>query len=581
LPPRRSSSQSSSLTGPPSTPLFIFDDTAAVLRNATIKKFWSLGALNPPADGGTTTGRPLVNLSFALNHAVSGENPWSYHALNLALHVACALVLIGLLRRTVGRVCDPPSPTPRVRGQVKDLPYFLAFLVALLWSLHPLLTETVACTAQRTESLCALFYLLTLFAFARAVGASLDCARPVARPLSHVFWFSLSVLSCLAGMASKEVMVSAPLAVLLYDRTFVAGTFAGGLRSRRGYYATLAATWLLLAWLVLRNDGARGVAAGFGLGVSPWHYLLTQADALALYQRLTFWPHPLILDYGTPLARSLADVWWQSLLIVALLAATLAAIFTRRLRPFGFLAALFFLLLAPSSSFVPLITQTIAEHRMYLPLAAVLVVAALALHRLTGRRALPALASLALVGAGLTFARAQLYRTPAALWQHDVATRTHARSITALGVALLHAGRPAEALPHFDRELALDPAHLVASRNRALSLLHLGRAAEAATILAALPAREEREADEFFALGNAFAREQKFAQAAAAYARTVALAPDRLAARANLGNTLLLSGRPAEAIAQCEEVLRRQPGDARAQENVQLAREALRQTSNR
>ena len=67
-------------------------------------------------------------------------------------------------------------------------------------------------------------------------------------------------------MASKEVMVSAPLMVLLYDRAFLAGSFREALRRRRGVYLALAATWLLLGWLVIAA-GNRGGTAGFGEGV--------------------------------------------------------------------------------------------------------------------------------------------------------------------------------------------------------------------------------------------------------------------------------------------------------------------------
>jgi Flp pilus assembly protein TadD len=559
---------------------FLFDDAGAVVNNPTIRDLWSLAAFNPPADGSTTTGRPLVNFSFALNYALSGDRVWSYHATNLALHALAALTLFGLVRRT-------PVPSPLERGarqgEVCLSATLLAFTIALLWSLHPLQTETVVCTAQRTESLCALFYLVTLYAFVRGVDQKREIRQqvsgsghpsPVSCFLSPGSWLVLSIASCLAGMASKEVMVTAPLLVLLYDRTFVAGTFAAALRARRAYYAALAGTWLLLAWLLLRGGGARGVAAGFGLGVSPWHYLLTQCDALVLYLRLTFWPYPLALDYGPALVGSLAEVWWQALIVLALLGLTIWALF-RRPRS-GFLGAGFFILLAPSSSFVPLVTQTIAEHRMYLPLAALLVALALAAHRWLGPRATLVPFVLSVPFLALTFARNRDYSSTLAIWQDNVAHRPHARALTALGVALLHAGRAAESLPHFERALALDPSHLSAQRNRALALLQLGRAAEAAVILTALPGREPGEAAEFFALGNAFAREQKFAEAAAAFSRTVALEPAHFAARANLGNCLFATGRPREAIAHYEEVLRLRPDDARTRENLQLARASLR-----
>jgi Flp pilus assembly protein TadD len=542
---------------------FLFDDNAAILHNPTIRHLGSLASFSPPTDGGTTTGRPLVNFTFALNYAISGENPWSYHALNIAIHALAALSLFGLVRRTTGTAPAKSSPVGGPAAGANPDPFF-ALAVSLLWALHPLLTESVSCAAQRTESLCGLFYLGTLYSFARG----LDSSR----------WLAVSVAACALGMATKEVMVTAPVLVLLYDRTFAAGSFSAAFRQRTHYYTMLAATWTILAVLLARAGGTRGAAAGFGLGVSPWQYLLTQCDALVIYLRLALFPFPLVLDYGTAVANSLADVWWQAGVIVTLLAATGVALCSQRgtARVAGFLGAWFFLILAPSSSIVPLVTQTIAEHRMYLPVAALLIGLGLAARQLFASRATTVLAVLVLLAGGATFARNRVYASEVAVWQDNVAHRPHARALTALGVALLHAGRPAEALPHFARAIALDPSHLSAESNRALALLQLGRANEASTILSALPAREPGEAEEFFALGNAFVREQKFAEAGAAYARTVKLAPDHAAAHANLGNVLLLQERPREAIVHYEAVLRLRPDDARARENLQIAREALR-----
>jgi Flp pilus assembly protein TadD len=546
---------------------FFFDDAGAILANPTIRSLNSIAVLNPPADGSTTTGRPLVNFSFAINYAISGDHVWSYHALNLAIHAAAALTLLGLLRRTLLSPLLKLQFSPATREAV-------ALATASLWALHPLQTETVVCTAQRTESLCALFYLVTLYAFARATSAAGAGQGTLGwSALTSTRWLALSVLSCLLGMATKEVMVTAPLLVLLYDRTFVAGTFAAAWRARRHYYLALAAPWLLLAALVSQNSGARGVAAGFGLGITPWHYLLRQSEALVLYLRLSFWPHPLVLDYGTAVPASLAEVWPESLFVLALLAATAWALMRRPV--LGFVGAWFFLILAPSSSFVPLVTQTVAEHRMYLPLAALVAAAVFSLVRFAGPRALWLAAALAPVLAFATAVRNRDYRDAITLWTATVAhAPAHARAFTSLGAALVAANRPAAALPPLDRAIALDPTDHSARRNRALALLALGRADEAAVIFAALPAREPGEAAEYFALGNAFAREGKFPEAAAAYTRTVTLDPAHLAARANLGNALLAAGRPVAAIAAYEVALRLRPGDARLLENLALAREA-------
>src|SRR4029077_15512000 len=123
------------------------------------------------------------------------------------------LTLFGLVQRTLLR----PALHPRFGADA--LP--LALAVALLWTVHPLQTESVTYIVQRAESLMGLFYLLTLYCFVR----SLDSPAPNR-------WQALCFAACLTGMATKEVMVSAPLLVLLYDRTFAAGSFRAAWQQR-------------------------------------------------------------------------------------------------------------------------------------------------------------------------------------------------------------------------------------------------------------------------------------------------------------------------------------------------------------
>ncbi len=147
---------SNSFAGP-----FVFDDIPSIVKNPTIRQLWPLWpTLCPPRDGETVTGRPLLNLSLAINYAVSGQRVWSYHAANLGIHVFAALLLFGILRRSF------LLPTMRDRWGTAALP--LALVVALLWAIHPLQTESVTYIVQRAESLVGLFYFLTLYCFVRA-----------------------------------------------------------------------------------------------------------------------------------------------------------------------------------------------------------------------------------------------------------------------------------------------------------------------------------------------------------------------------------------------------------------------------
>lgn len=186
---------------------FVFDDLPSISENASIRALWPPWApLAPPSHGTTVGGRPLANVTLALNYALSGTDPWSYHAVNVLIHILASLALFGLIRRTLG--------LPLLGGRFARDATPLACAAALVWCLHPLQTEAVTYIIQRVESLMVLFYLLTLYLFVRSVEEP-EKAR----------WRVGMVGACLLGMATKEVMATAPCLVLLYDRTFLAGSF--------------------------------------------------------------------------------------------------------------------------------------------------------------------------------------------------------------------------------------------------------------------------------------------------------------------------------------------------------------------
>ena len=539
---------------------FVFDDTAAVVDNPTIRQLGALGdVLSPPSDRGLTVGgRPVVNLTRALNYAFGGTAPRGYHVFNVAIHVLAALTLLGVVRRTL----------LRTRLAAEALP--LALAASLLWAVHPLLTESVTYVIQRAESLMGLCYLVTLYCFIRASGS--------ARPL---LWQTLSVAACFVGMATKEVMATAPLVVLLYDRTFVSGAFGAALRTRWKYYAALAATWLLLGWLVL-GAGNRGGTAGLGAGDSPWTYALTQTSAITRYLRLAFWPRPLVFDYGTAQIERLADALPFAVIVLVLLAATVVAL--RRWPRAGFLAACFFLILAPSSSIVPIAVQPMAEHRMYLPLAAVVTLTVLALHAWLRRASWLAFAVLA---AGLlvaTTTRNEDYRSARALWSDSVAKHPNsARAHGQLADALTGEGRLADALAHYDEAIRLELSAPADGRNllgefhlnRGNALLAAGRTADALRAYENALRFEPARLLAHYNLGCVLMEADRLPEAAEQFTMALALDPNHASAHTNFGSLLLRQNRPAEALAHYEAVLRQEPS-AKTHTNVGIALFAAR-----
>jgi hypothetical protein len=214
-----------------------------------------------------------------------------------------------------------------------------------------------------------LFFLLTLYCVIRAAT---DPRMPFGKSGSVSLWSWLAIVCCALGMGSKQVMVSAPLLALLYDRMFVSGSFAAAIKARWPLYLGLFATEAILVACIVFDSGV-GVSAGFGNArFKPWHYLLIQCRVIPYYLRLTIWPDVLCIDHdwqAWSTVTALKDVWLPAaLLTLTGLVTALGIIFNRG---WAFLGAWFFLILGPTSSFMP-INDPVFEHRMYLPLAAVL-----------------------------------------------------------------------------------------------------------------------------------------------------------------------------------------------------------------
>jgi len=528
---------------------FVFDDVPAIAGNPSIHQLWPLsGVLAPGLDGGlTVSGRPLVNLSLAVNYALGGDAVQGYHLFNLLIHLGAGLTLFGITRRTFAQ--------PQLAGRFGDTALPLGLVVALVWLLHPLQTESVTYVVQRAESLMGLCYLLTVYAFIRSTASD-----------QPGLWLILSFLACLFGMAAKEVMVSAPLIVFLYDRTFVAGSFGEAWRRRWRYYLGLAGTWILLAWLVAGTTG-RGGTAGFGTVVGPWSYLLTQCEAIIRYLGLVIWPHPLVFDYGTATVGHLGEVWPQALLLVTLAAGTLWAVVRRP--GWGFAGACFFLTLGPSSSLVPVASQTMAEHRMYLPLIVPVMLMVAGLHVWLGRRSFLVCGALAAGCGGLTFLRNADYRSELALWSDTVAKRpANGRAHNNLGKAVLATGRAEEAFAHFQEAIRLQPAAPEPYYNLGLALARLNRSDEAINHYQEALRRKPDYAEAHNNLGNALLAAGRRDEAGAHYEEARRLKPGWAETHGNLANVRLEQGRTTEAIQCGEEAVRLDPGYAAGHYNL-------------
>ena len=197
---------------------FFLDDTEAIERNPYITALSPIGRVLTSPPQSAVSGRPLVSVSLALNYAAGRLDPAGYHLWNLAVHAAAGLLVWGIVRRTLR--------SPRLPPEVAASADAIAFVVALLWLVHPLHTEVIAYVVTRTESMMAVCYLLTIYAVIRASDAA-----------GRRGWGALAIVACAVGATIKESIATAPVMALLYDATFGAGSLREALRRRGGLYA--------------------------------------------------------------------------------------------------------------------------------------------------------------------------------------------------------------------------------------------------------------------------------------------------------------------------------------------------------
>lgn len=486
---------------------FVFDDEPSITKNDVVQNLANFFANRSGYD--YLPNRYMGNLSFALNYHFGGANVFGYHLVNLAIHIANALLVYALVRLTLRTPFFVNGPGSGDRGpeDTSLRPYaLLPFFAAILFVCHPIQTQAVTYIVQRLTSLVTLFYLGALvlhvrWRLAREAGAPFPSRSVIP------FWL-LSLLSAVLAMKTKEIAFTLPLAVLLYECSFF------GLPSRRRI-AELVPLLLTIAIIPLSmltlqkpvgevlSDVSKATMEGTTL--SRWEYLCTQLNVIVTYLRLLVFPVNQNLDYDYPASHSLLEPR-TALSLLLLLSITGFALWlwrrsiprpsslsthrVLRLPAFGIIW--FFLTLSVESSVIP-ITDVIFEHRLYLPSVGFFI-ALVTLGtwgynkwRTRSRGADKAAAALVvlvvLLLTGATYARNTVWGSWETLWL-DVKRKSpmKARAYNNLGAYYVKVEKPAEAIREFERAVELNPRYLDSLYNLAMLYVWAGRFSEAKRI---------------------------------------------------------------------------------------------------
>lgn len=526
---------------------FVFDDLDGIVRNRGIRTLWPPSAVMEAAPDTTPWGRPVVAYSLAIDHALGGLQPLAYRLTNLVVHVAAALFLLAVLRRLFRRAPALES----LRGAADGL----ALVIATLWLVHPLATSVTSYTVQRAEALAALGMLACVHASLRAFDA----------PASRRGRFALlaGLAACFA-VASKESAVVLPLLVLLLDVGLYRTPWRRLWAARAALWVALASSWVLLGALMSAWPRSRSVGAALG----AWDNFVMQWGVVLHYLSLVVRTDLLVLDHPRP-PVTLGEAWPAGLALLLLGGGALAALLRRRAAwSVPVLGVL--LLLAPTSSFVPIQTSPAADHRMYLPLALVLCLgvglAWGALVALAGARARTLGVGLALLVVGWwgvqTVQRNRVFESEISVWRDVVDKHPgNARAWNNLGSHLQLIGRPDEALSCFEKAIEGDPGHAEAHCNLGMLVAQRGELQRGHALVSRSVELNDGDADVLFNLGLLASQLQDLAGATRAYEAALRLDPEHVPALGNTAQLLLAQGRLDEALATVERLLELTPGD--------------------
>lgn len=492
---------------------FQFDDYAGILENPAVRNLSDLKAI---ADAFNT--RFILGLSFAFNYFIGRYSTFGFHLFNISTHILSSVLVYSFISLTF------KTPGMKAKHWFVE-PRWTAFFTALLFLVHPIQTQAVTYVWQRSASLAAFFYLLSMVVYVRS------------RLKPSLFLRSISWIACLAGIFTKEIVITLPLTLALYEFIFFKGLETGWIKK----ISILWPFFLLLPVIpitltrapsvtleVMRlktsEQGAMGGQAGEKkLDVTRFvgedvmkrkDYLLTELNVVRTYFRLLFIPIRQNLDYDYPVSKTFFETK-TVLSALFLIGVLLAAFFSLRAWPMvSFGIFWFFLALSVESLVVQ--SDVIFEHRLYLPMAgfSMAIVAALGLAMKKYKSFVVLMSVIAIIFSVMTYFRNRVWQNDYTLWG-DVTAKSpekfrgysnlalayekdkdykkaiyyfkesikraprEARERCNLGAVYLRDNKPTEAVEAFQNAIELKPAYSEAFNNMGVAYIYLGKKEEA------------------------------------------------------------------------------------------------------
>jgi len=493
-----------------------WDDPLNVTRNPLLNPLTARSLLRVWTQPYEQLYIPLTYTSYAFDGILWPGNPLGYHAVNLLLHLASALIVFRILRDLFG------GRWPAVFG-------------ALLFAVHPVQTESVAWVTGRKDVLsgCLALGALALYLHGRRTG--------------HRTPYIGAGAAFIGALLAKPSAVAAPLMALALDALIVTGSLRRAARGIAGAFVPAGACLALTLW------SQRGAVAQVP-ALSLWQRMMVASDAIAFYVGRLAAPFHLGPVYGrTP--DSVAAQGGGAATVVLAAAGLAGTVWAgRRMRAAALVFVIGFL---PVLGLVPFTFQqisTVADRYLYLPLLGVALAGAAAGQALersvTGRRWSIAAGLLIALLALATWYQVQVWRDSLALWRHGrrVCPDSHAVARN-LAMAYSLSDLHRQALAEYRRAAEMRPDDAVNEYNMANTLMGLGRASEAMVHYRRSIALDPDDPDARYNYGRALQMLRRLDEAKRQYLEVLRLRPDDPNAHNNLGRIYLEQGRPRRAVA--------------------------------
>ena len=486
--------------------------------------------------------RPLLMFSYWLNYQSGGSDPYIYHVTNLLLHFVVAIVVLWIAMRLL--------EWAGVSGRMRVA---LAIFSSGIFLLHPLQTESVAYVASRSEVLSVLFYYSAYAVFIYSNRESMTWLRAIA----IVVLFG-------AAAASKEHTLTLPALILLTDFFW----HRGGLKKNGALYGLLAVVCVaggVVVWKILLGANT----AGFRMkDLSPASYFFTQCRVLWTYVRMFFLPFGQNVDPDIPLSAGPFDhgAIYGLIALVALVA--VAWIYRKRWPLASFGVLVFLLLIAPTSSVIP-IRDVLAERRVYLPFLGLILIVLEPLRRLQFPQAVAACATVLVASLVLTYQRSDVWSTPLTLWQDSVAkSPAKVRPRFQLAFAQAQLGDCVAAVGNYEAASVLEKPDYLLLVDWANALDCAGKQNEAITVFARAINVDDNRAEAYVGLSAVYGKLRRTEEAMNVLARAEAADPTLVQIYLNRGGIYELLGNHAAAASEYRRAVSLDPANRAARESL-------------